>query len=65
MAEVIETFGALDKELLGTLDSGTSADLVLDNIEARSLRAWLRNVLIALPDDAIKDLEIKNSLVIF
>lgn len=60
MASLIETFENIDKELIGILGSTAVTELVLDDIEASSLRAWLRSVLIALPDDAIKELEVKK-----
>lgn len=50
MASLIETFEAIDKELIDILGAEAKVELVLDDIEAGSLRAWLRNVLIDLPD---------------
>ena len=60
MASLIETFEAIDKELIDILGAEAKVELVLDDIEAGSLRAWLRSVLIALPDEAIKELEVKK-----
>lgn len=60
MASLIETFEAIDKELIDILGTEAKVELVLDDIEAGSLRAWLRNVLIVLPDEAIREFDVKK-----
>lgn len=60
MANLIDSFYELDNQLIGVLGEKSETLLVLDEIEAGSLRAWLRNVLVALPDDAIHDLNLKK-----
>lgn len=60
MASLIETFESIDKEFLGILGTTAATELVLDDIEAGSLRAWLRSVLVVLPDDAIREMEVKK-----
>lgn len=62
MASLIETFESIDKEFLGMLGTTAATELVLDDIEVGSLRAWLRNVLSDIPDEALKDGEIKKLL---
>lgn len=52
----------LDRDLVGIIDSGLETVLVLEDIEAGSLKVWLRNVLAATDDDAIKDLNWKKQV---
>jgi hypothetical protein len=52
----------LDRDLVGVVDPGIETVLVLEDIEAGSLKVWLRNVLAATDDDAIKDLDWKKQV---
>ncbi|HPM77246.1 MAG TPA: hypothetical protein PK961_09155 [bacterium] len=45
MTHLIESFSALDKDLLKTLDSSIEPVMLLEDIEAGSLRAWFVNQL--------------------
>lgn len=49
----------LDHELVNSIDSGIETVLVLEDIEAASLKTWLRNALIATDDQALKSLDWK------
>ena len=60
MAKLIETFEQIDQHLVGMFGEGAATELVLDDLEAGSLRSWLRSILLAIPDEAISDLEIKK-----
>jgi hypothetical protein len=44
----------LDAELAHAIDSNIETVLVLEDIEAGSIRVWLRNALRAAEDDALK-----------
>jgi hypothetical protein len=49
----------LDAELAQTIDSNIETVLVLEDIEAGSIKVWLRNALRATEDDALKKLDWK------
>ena len=45
MAELIEAFEQIDLNLAGMFGGSTATQLVLDDLEAGSLRSWLRNII--------------------
>lgn len=49
----------LDKELVSSIDSNIETVMVLEDIEAGSLKTWLKNTLRATDDQALKDLDWK------
>jgi len=57
MSEIIETFQIIDKELVQSVDVKIEPVLMLEDIETGSLRAWLRAILIAVDDDALKNID--------
>lgn len=57
--EFIRACEALDAELVQSIDASIEAVLVLEDIEAGSIKTWLRNVLTATEDDALKTLDWK------
>lgn len=60
MAELIEAFEQIDQHLAGMFGESTATELVLDDLEAGSLKSWLRNIILAIPDEAISELDIKK-----
>lgn len=52
----------LDEELLAAIDSHIETVLVLEDIEAGSIKVWFRNVLRATDDDALKTLDWKPAV---
>ena len=52
----------LDKELANAIDSNIETVMVLEDIEAGSIRVWLRNSLRAVEDDALKTLDWKPAV---
>lgn len=50
---------AIDRELLSCVDSHIETVMLLEDIEAASLKVWLRNLLNATDDQALKDLDWK------
>lgn len=62
MGELIDTFEDLDSLLAGIISEGTGTELVLEDIEASSLRAKLRSVIQGVPDEALKDGDWKKVL---
>ncbi len=57
--DLIETFQFIDKSLVGVIDNKIEPVLLLEDIEAGSLRTWFSNLLRAIPDDALYNLEWK------
>ena len=58
--DLIEAFHAIDKVLLQSIDSNIKPLMMLEDVEKGSLKVRLRNVLTAIPDDALKNLEWKK-----
>jgi hypothetical protein len=57
--DLIETFQVIDKALIGAIDNKIEPVLLLEDIEAGSLRTWFSNFLRAIPDDALYNLDWK------
>lgn len=57
--EFIKACEALDAELVQSIDASIEAVLVLEDIQSGSIKTWLRNVLSATEDDALKTLDWK------
>src|SRR6185437_10177083 len=55
MTALIESFQRLDKELVQTIDLNIEPVLILEDIEASSLRTWLRSVVTSVDDSALKE----------
>lgn len=62
MQELIDAFQELDRSLVKSIDSNIEPILILEDIEAGSIRSWLSNVLEAVDDDAIKNLDWKPAV---
>jgi len=62
MGELIDTFEHIDNLLTGIISEHANAELVLEDIEAASLKAKLRSVILGVPDEALKDGEWKKIL---
>lgn len=60
MSGLIDAFQSLDSHLASSFDISFSASLVLDEIEAGSIRAKFRDVVEGLPDEALKNGEWKK-----
>ncbi|HNB26659.1 MAG TPA: hypothetical protein PLR41_06870 [Alphaproteobacteria bacterium] len=52
----------LDSELVQAIDSNIETVMVLEDIEAGSIKVWLRNILNATDDQALKDLDWKPAV---
>lgn len=59
MTGLIETFEQLDHALTRSIDVRVKPVMLLEDIEAGSIRAWLRSVVQELPDDALAKAEWK------
>ena len=56
---LIQGFERLDQAAIVSIDSRIEPLLVLENVEAGSIKIWLRNILKAADDDALKTLDWK------
>jgi hypothetical protein len=59
---LIDAFEELDEAVAGAVDSKIQTVMVLEDVEASSLKVWLKNVLHRIDDGAIKDLEWKKAV---
>lgn len=55
--DFIKACEALDAELVQSIDSSIETVLVLEDIQEGSIKTWLRSLLIATDDDALKTLD--------
>jgi hypothetical protein len=55
MTQLIDTFQRFDRELVQTIDSHIQPVLLLENVEAGSVKTWLRAVLESVDETALKD----------
>ncbi|MFC1964127.1 hypothetical protein ACFLV1_01960 [Chloroflexota bacterium] len=59
MSELIDTLQEIDKHLVSSIDVNIEPILLLEDIEAGSIKVWLRNLLTLIPDDAAYNLNWK------
>lgn len=62
MQEMIETFHEFDRSLVKAIDSSIEPVLILEDIESGSIRSWLSNILEAVDDDALKNIDWKPAV---
>lgn len=60
--EFIRACQRLDEELVDAIDTSIETVMVLEDIEASSLKTWLRNALVATDDNALKDMDWKKQV---
>jgi hypothetical protein len=58
-SNIIRAFEDLDRVLVTSVDSKIRTSLILEDVEKSSLKIWLRNILRASDDQAIKELDWK------
>lgn len=59
MSNLIDTFQDIDGILIKSIDSKLETSLMLEDIEAGSLKTWLINTLNVVDDDALKNIDWK------
>lgn len=59
MASLIDAFHQIDRDLAKSVHVAISPSILLERIEAGSVRAWLRTILQQADDDALKNLDWK------
>ena len=65
MSELIEAFEDMDRQLIRSIDSSIEPILMLEDIEAGSLRTWLRSQLTIVSDDVLKEGDWKKILGLY
>lgn len=59
---LIKNFESLDRDLVKYIDSKIETVIYLEDIEAGSIKVWLKEVLTAIPDESIKSLDWKKAV---
>ncbi len=59
-SEFIKACEKFDRELVKSVDSSIETVLILEDIEAASLKTWLRNLVSSVDDDGLKHLDWKR-----
>ena len=59
MSALIDSFQKTDQHLVKAIDVNIETILLLEDIEAGSIKVWLRNLVKAIPDDAVYHLDWK------
>ena len=59
MAELIEAFHAIDRDLARAVSVSVHAEVILERVEAGSIKAFIRTLLQHVDDDALKNLDWK------
>ena len=59
---MIRAFQKLDHALVDSIDASIQPTMVLEDIEAGSLKVWLRNVLTSVDDAALKEMDWKQQV---
>lgn len=62
MGDLIDTFAQLDQTLAGVISEAPETELVLEDVQAASLKSRLRNIIGGVPDEALKDGDWKKLL---
>jgi hypothetical protein len=60
MTQLIDTFQRFDRELVQTIDVNIEPVMLLENVEAGSIKSWLRAVLNATDDTGLQELNWKR-----
>ena len=62
LSDLIDAFHAFDLDLIQSIDSRIEPVILLEDIEAGSLKTWLQYVLTMIDDDALKNLDWKPAV---
>lgn len=65
MGDLIDAFQDMDRQLIRSIDSSIKPILMLEDIEAGSLRTWLRSQLTTVDDDVLKQGDWKKVLGLY
>jgi hypothetical protein len=60
LTQLINTFEKLDRELVRSIDVNIEPVMLLEDVEAGSLKSWMRSALSSVDDTGLKDLDWKK-----
>jgi hypothetical protein len=62
LSDLIDAFHAFDLDLVQSIDSKIEPIVLLEDVEAGSIKTWLRNALSTIDDEALKKLDWKTAV---
>ena len=62
MAELLAATKEIDRLLFGAIDPALRPDMILEDVEAASITSWVRNKVVAIDDQALKQFDIKQQV---
>ncbi len=62
LSDLIDSFHAFDSDLLKAIDSKIESVVLLEDIQAGSVKTWLRYILDVVDDDALKHIDWKPAV---
>lgn len=65
MTELLRAFSQIDQTLVSAVEPGTQTITVIEDIQAASITAWIRNVLHKADDEAIKSMDLKKAAGVY
>lgn len=60
ISKLISAFSSMDNDLSGCIDSKIEPVIILEDVERGSIKVWLKNIVKSLPDEGLKDGDIKK-----
>ena len=65
MTELLRAFKGMDRLLVGAVAPEAEVSTVIEDIEAASITAWIKNILNKADDDAIKSMDVRKAIGIY
>ncbi len=62
IADILESFSQVDKLLVTSIDEKIEPVIMIEDIEAGSIKVWIKSVLSSFDDDALKELDWKKQV---
>jgi hypothetical protein len=62
MTDLLSSFSEIDRVLIGAIEPDAEPITVIEDVEAESLTAWLRNKLGKIDDQALKEFDLKKQI---
>ncbi|GEM_PF-1892288 len=65
MTDMLRGFSEIDRQLIGIIEPSANPMTVIEDIEAASITAWVRNVLTKADDKAIESMDVKKAIGVY
>jgi hypothetical protein len=65
MTELLRAFSEIDRQLIGLVAPDVHSSMVIEEVEAASITAWVKNALSKADDEAIKSMEVKKAIGVY